>query len=79
MHSDCISLVETILRIGPKCGVKLVVTNRSIQDFVLLRGRVLGNLHRVAAVLLVGTGSMEEKDSFVVKQEDKAVIERTDV
>lgn len=40
---------------------------------------MLGNLHRVAAVLLVGTGSMEEKDSFVVKQEDKAVIERTDV
>lgn len=79
MDSDCISLEETVLKIGPKCGVKLVVTNRSIKDFVLLRGRVLGSLHRVAAVFLVGTGSMKEKDSFVVEQEDKPVIESTDV
>lgn len=40
---------------------------------------MLGSLHRVAAVLLVGNGSMEEKDSFAVEQEDKPVMESTDV
>lgn len=30
--SDDISLEETVLGIGPKCGVKLVVTNRNNQD-----------------------------------------------
>lgn len=79
MDSDCILLVEIVFRIGLKCGVKLVVINRSIQDFVLLRGRVLGNFYRVVVVLFVGIGSMEEKDLFVVKQEDKVVIECIDV
>lgn len=40
---------------------------------------MLGSLPRVAAVLLVGTSSMEEKDSFVVEQEDKPVIGSTDI
>lgn len=40
---------------------------------------MLGSLPRVAAVLLVGTSSMEEKDSFVVEQEDKPVIRSTDI
>lgn len=61
MDSKDNSLEETVLRIGPKCGVKLVVTNRSNQDYVLPRGRVLGSLRRVVAVLHVGTGSMEER------------------
>lgn len=42
-------------------------------------GRVLGSLHMVAAVLLLGTGSIEEKDSFAVEQEYEPVKKNTEV
>lgn len=77
MDSEDDLLEETVVRTDHKCSVKVMVTNRVNQDYVLPRRRLLGSLHRVGTVLQVG--SMEDKGLAEVKHADDSQKEKAEV
>ena len=57
MNCDDVTLSETLVNIGPKPSVRLLVSNHSNADFILAKGRVLGSVHRISAIIPANKGT----------------------